>query len=82
MKSNPPYNTDELVEMMFGKVVSLDEKTQLEGCEPAVEVSELSIEDYRLQIRDANLTINCGEVIGLAGMEGSGSASSCAPWAV
>jgi len=68
----PPYHTDALVEMMFGKVVSLDAKTQLEGCEPAVEVIHLSIDDNRIQIRDANLTINCGEVIGLAGMEGSG----------
>ncbi len=71
-ESTPPYITDNLVEMMFGKVVSLDEKTQLEGCEPVVEVSELSIDDNRIQIRGANLTINCGEVIGLAGMEGSG----------
>ncbi len=71
-ETTPPYLTDNLVEMMFGKVVSLDEKTQLEGCEPVVEVSELAIDDNRIQIRGANLTINCGEVIGLAGMEGSG----------
>lgn len=68
----PPYNTDSLVEMMFGKVINLDEKTRLENCEPAVEVTNLSIEDNRIQIRNANLTVNCGEVIGLAGMEGSG----------
>lgn len=71
-ETRPPYRTDELVEMMFGKVVNLDAKTQLEGCEPAVDISHLSIDDNRIQIRDANLTINCGEVIGLAGMEGSG----------
>ena len=71
-ETTPPYNTDNLVEMMFGKAISLDEKTRLENCEPAVEISNLSIEDNRIQIRNANLTVNCGEVIGLAGMEGSG----------
>lgn len=68
----PPYVTDKLVEMMFGRVVSLEEKA-FHGCdEPAVELQNLSMEDYRIQIRDVNLTINQGEVIGLAGMEGSG----------
>ncbi|MHB8192587.1 MAG: ABC transporter ATP-binding protein [Bellilinea sp.] len=68
----PPYVTDNLVEMMFGRVVTLEEKI-FHGCdEPAVEVKSLSIEDYRIQICDVNLTINHGEVIGLAGMEGSG----------
>lgn len=71
-EAEPPYTTDTLVEMMFGKVVSLDEKTQLEFSEPAVKVDGLSIDDNRIQIRGANLTVNCGEVIGLAGMEGSG----------
>jgi simple sugar transport system ATP-binding protein len=68
----PPYTTDDLVEMMFGRVVSLEEKVSLEGCDVTLSLDHLSIEDYRMQIRDACLTVNCGEVIGLAGMEGSG----------
>jgi simple sugar transport system ATP-binding protein len=37
-----------------------------------VSLSKLSVEDYRLKVRDVSLTVHCGEVIGLAGMEGSG----------
>jgi len=68
----PPYQTDALVEMMFGRVVSLDEKKKLETSEVCFEFKQLSIEDYRLEIRGINLKIQRGEVIGLAGMEGSG----------
>lgn len=68
----PPFNTDKLVEMMFGRVVTLDEKICFSRSEPALELNHLSIEDYRIQIQDVNLSVNYGEVIGLAGMEGSG----------
>ncbi|MFN7036803.1 MAG: ABC transporter ATP-binding protein [Bellilinea sp.] len=69
---DPPYVTDELVQMMFGRVISLEEKQRYETCDVSFHLDHVTIEDYRLQIRDINLTIRCGEVIGLAGMEGSG----------
>jgi len=37
-----------------------------------LKIENLSIEDNRLRIRDVNLDLLCGEVIGLAGLEGSG----------
>ncbi len=40
--------------------------------EVTVGLHKLSVEDYRLKVRDVNLDVHCGEVIGLAGMEGSG----------
>ncbi|MEW6651245.1 MAG: ATP-binding cassette domain-containing protein, partial [Chloroflexota bacterium] len=70
--AEPPYKTDDLVTMMFGKAVSLEEKKKYETCEVSFSLDHVSIEDYRLQIRDINLSMTCGEVIGLAGMEGSG----------
>jgi ABC-type uncharacterized transport system ATPase subunit len=78
-EAQPPYVTDDLVQMMFGKVVSLGERTQSVGCDKSFSLQHVSIEDARLQIRDINLEVNCGEVIGVAGMEGSGQRQFCAP---
>ncbi len=71
-KSDAPFDIDHLVELMFGKVVTLDERSCNCTDEEAVILTNLSIEDVRLQIRNVNLTAKRGEVIGLAGMEGSG----------
>jgi ABC-type uncharacterized transport system ATPase subunit len=68
----PPYNTRRLVEMMFGKTVSAGERKPCQVEEVTLSLRDLSVEDYRLKIRDVTLDAHCGEVIGLAGMEGSG----------
>lgn len=68
----PPYVTDQLVELMFGKSIKLDPRTLLENCESALVIMNISIDDVRLQMKNINLEVNCGEVIGLSGMEGSG----------
>jgi len=67
-----PYNTHQLVEMMFGKEITLGERSA--GCAEEVILSlhEMAVEDYRLHIGRTNLDVCRGEVIGLAGMEGSG----------
>jgi simple sugar transport system ATP-binding protein len=66
------FDQKKLVEMMFGKEISLDSRrsTERHGC--VLEVGNLSIEDARLKIQDVSLEVDGGEVIGLAGMEGSG----------
>jgi ABC-type uncharacterized transport system ATPase subunit len=71
-EAKPPYKTDELVQMMFGKVVQPDQRVNAGQKDTVLVAQDLSIEDYRLQIRSVNLQVCRGEVIGLAGMEGSG----------
>jgi len=71
-ETRPPYLTAELVQMMFGKVVQPDARVNAGTPEIALKISNLEIEDFRLQIRDVSVELHRGEVIGLAGMEGSG----------
>lgn len=68
----PPYNTDQFVFLMFGKSVEIGEKRTFCTDIPYIKLENIGLEDYRLHLGDINLEINSGEVIGLAGMEGSG----------
>jgi simple sugar transport system ATP-binding protein len=68
----PPYDTDTLVEMMFGKKLKQSEKSCESQEDVNIEVTDLQIDDVRLPIQDVSFSIKRGEVIGLAGMEGSG----------
>lgn len=68
----PPYITDKLVEMMFNKVVSLGNRQSCISGKVTLMLSKLEMEDYRLHINIPDLELLSGEVIGLAGMEGSG----------
>ena len=71
-EAKPPYSTQKLVEMMFGKTISVGERNPCRTGEVTLSLRKLSVEDYRLKVRDVSLDAHCGEVIGLAGMEGSG----------
>lgn len=71
-ESKRPFNTDQLVEMMFGKNISPGARQELSQDKNILSLVGLSIEDVRLRIQDVNLEIRAGEVIGLAGLEGSG----------
>jgi len=74
-EASPPYKTEQLVTMMFGKLVTLGTRETIETCPPVLELQGVSIEDYHLRITNVNLQVFGGEVIGLAGMEGSGQAA-------
>jgi simple sugar transport system ATP-binding protein len=67
-----PYDLDRLVEMMFGRVVSKGEREEVEQGETVLQLQDLAVEHGRLEITGVNLDVRRGEVIGLAGMEGSG----------
>jgi simple sugar transport system ATP-binding protein len=71
-ETRPPYKTRDLVKMMFGKEINLDSRIYARSGEAALTLQNLSIEDFRLHIKNVNLGAQQGEVIGLAGMEGSG----------
>lgn len=67
-----PFDAGKLVEMMFGKEVPLGERQTYIKQETVLELRDLAVEDVRLRLSGINLKVHAGEVIGLAGMEGSG----------
>jgi simple sugar transport system ATP-binding protein len=69
---NAPFVTAKLVEMMFGREVSLGARQTGRGDGSVLCLKGISLEDARLRMRDVSLDVRAGEVIGLAGMEGSG----------
>jgi len=68
----PPFDTTKLVEMMFGKVVTLGERQPAQTGETVLALQDISLEDVRLKIKNVSLDLRAGEVVGLAGLEGSG----------
>ncbi|MDW8064362.1 MAG: ATP-binding cassette domain-containing protein [Anaerolineae bacterium] len=68
----PPYSPRRLIEMMFGRSLSKPERRPALPGEPVLQIQNLIAGDYRLRLGRVNLTVRSGEIIGLAGMEGSG----------
>ncbi len=68
----PPFETASLVRMMFGKDVGLGARAPGAPGRAVLALEGVSIEAPRLRIRDVTFEVRAGEVIGLAGMEGSG----------
>ncbi|MBI3167755.1 MAG: ATP-binding cassette domain-containing protein [Chloroflexi bacterium] len=70
--TKPPFETSTLVELMFGKVVTLGDRQPAKTGDTVLSLQNVSLEDVRLKIKNVNLDLRAGEVIGLAGLEGSG----------
>jgi ABC-type uncharacterized transport system ATPase subunit len=70
--AEPPYQTSGLIEMMFGKQISASDRFPSAPGAAVLRLDEVSVESVRLQIRNVSFQARAGEVIGLAGMEGSG----------
>ena len=79
--ASPPYQTRGLVQMMFGREVAFGGRTSGTPGRPILSLERICLEGVRLQIQEVTLEARAGEVIGLAGMEGSGQSiflSACA----
>ena len=77
----PPFDTKVLVEMMFGKEIPQEPRTQLRMGTTVLHAKHVDLEGIRIQIKNIDLRVRAGEVIGVAGMEGSGQTlflSACA----
>jgi general nucleoside transport system ATP-binding protein len=67
-----PYSTKDLVSAMFGKEINLGGRQKIHIGQPVLSLERVAVEDNRLIIQGVNLHVRAGEVIGIAGMEGSG----------
>ena len=67
-----PFNTSTLLEMMFGEPPFLPMRTKTERGEIVLEMNQVSASGGRTGLKNCNITVRQGEVIGLAGLEGSG----------
>lgn len=67
-----PCPTEELVKMMFGQTVMLGKRCAVPLGEPVLELENVTVSDWRLEVKNLSLEVRSGEVIGLAGLEGSG----------
>jgi general nucleoside transport system ATP-binding protein len=67
-----PFDNDALVQMMFGKVVARERQVKMNSDKCVLEMRSVALEDYRIKMQNINLKVCGGEVLGLAGMEGSG----------
>lgn len=61
-----------LIDLIFGKELALPIKPRTQQSEPMLELDGIVVKDDRLTLKVDTLTAYKGEVIGLAGLEGSG----------
>ncbi len=67
-----PATTQELVALMFGQELAPQERRRVPLGEPVLTLDDVTFHDHRLHIQHLNLTLRAGEVVGLAGLDGSG----------
>jgi simple sugar transport system ATP-binding protein len=72
---NMPCPPEQLVEMMFGQVVVSGGRLPGKQGGPVLQLEGVSLREHLLSVDEVSLTVNAGEVIGLAGLEGSGQRS-------
>jgi simple sugar transport system ATP-binding protein len=67
-----PCPADRLVELMFGQCLTPSSRESIKLGQPVLALDNLSVSSYRLSVSGVSLEVEAGEVIGLAGLEGSG----------
>ncbi|RMF81007.1 MAG: ATP-binding cassette domain-containing protein [Chloroflexi bacterium] len=67
-----PATTDELVTLMFGEELAPHQPEDIEFGDTVLKLDRVHLASKRLSITDLSLEVRAGEVIGLAGLDGSG----------
>ena len=67
-----PADTRHLVHLMFGRTPPSALRARIPLGPPALVLEHFTVSDARVAISDVSLTVDAGEVVGLAGLEGSG----------
>lgn len=67
-----PFSTEAAVSLMFGRELPKQIRIQRKRGNPVLEARSVGIDSLRLRLRDIDLELREGEILGLAGMEGSG----------
>ena len=67
-----PVSDDVLVQMMFGHAVAVAERERGAKGGPLLEIEGVAAADRLVALEDVSIQVASGEVIGLAGLEGSG----------
>ncbi len=67
-----PFTTQQLVQLMFGQAIGASKRQAVTLGAPVLELRNACVADYRLRVPEIDLQVQAGEVIGLAGIEGSG----------
>lgn len=67
-----PCENEQLVGMMFGQVPKRSERPPFAIGDPILELQDVTLETYQLTVPNINLSVRAGEILGFAGLEGSG----------
>jgi simple sugar transport system ATP-binding protein len=67
-----PFDTDRLVRMMFGDVVVTETRSDVDIGGPVLRLERVGAHERLITLRDLSIEVAAGEVLGLAGLEGSG----------
>lgn len=67
-----PASDEQLIALIFGKELALPVKQATRQAGVALNLENITLSSDRLNIKVQNLSVHQGEVIGLAGLEGSG----------
>lgn len=67
-----PFTSAQLVTLMFGQQLATSAREAIALGEPVLDLRNVAVADYRLRVSNINLKLCAGEVVGLAGIEGSG----------
>ncbi len=69
-----PATTDEIVRLMFGEVPARTPRADIPPGDPVLELENITLYEGRLTVQDISMHVRRSEVIGLAGLDGSGQA--------